>query len=103
MQGVYHVRKGDTVVALSGNFKGKTGKVIGVDNFKGQIQVEGIGTQKRHTKPSQANPKGGIIEKLRWWPASKFQVSEGGKAAGRPSFEGQGKAKKRTFSKKKKK
>jgi len=99
---VRHIRKGDLVVALSGSFSGKTGKVVDIHQSKGLAQIEGIGLVKRHTKPSQTSPKGGIVEQLRWWPASKFQVcSESGKALGRASFsvEGSGKSaeKKRTF------
>ena len=99
---VKHVRKGDSVVALSGSFKGKVGKVLAINNAKALVQVDGIGVQKRHTKPSQANPKGGIVEKNRWFPASKFQVAVGTKASGRVGFEGTGRDKKRTFSSKRK-
>ena len=48
-----HVRKGDTVVVLAGKDKGKEGKVT----------VEGVSVVKRHSKPSQKNPQGGIVEK----------------------------------------
>lgn len=85
---VRHIKKGDMVKARSGAFKGKTGKVVAVRQAKAVVQVEGIGTVKRHTKPSQKNPKGGIIEKLRWMPASNFQAcSDSGKILGRTGFD----------------
>ena len=98
---VKHLKKGDLVVALSGAFKGKTGKVAEVRQAKQMIRVDGIGTVKRHTKPSQTNPKGGIVEKLRWMPASVFQVcSDSGKAMGRVGSEaGKDGDKKRVFRK----
>lgn len=48
---------------ISGNDRGKTGKVLKVFPKKLRVIVEGINVRKRHTKPSQANPQGGIIEK----------------------------------------
>lgn len=103
---VRHLKKGDLVVALSGSFSGKTGKVLEVKQAKGLAKIEGLGTVKRHTKPSQTNPKGGIVEQLRWLPASKFQVcNDSGKGLGRVGFvvEGSGKtqSKKRVFGAKK--
>lgn len=99
MSRVKHIKKGDQVVALSGSKLGQTGKVIEVSHKRGEVKVDGIGTTKRHSKPSQTSPKGGIVEGLRWWPASKFMVSdESGKAKGRSGSTGSGKEKKRTFS-----
>lgn len=84
---VKHLKKGDLVVALSGAFKGKSGKVLAVSQSSQKVQVDGIGIVKKHTKPSQTNAKGGIVEKNRWIPACKFQVcSDSGKALGRVSF-----------------
>ena len=48
-----NVKKGDTVVVLSGKDKGKQGKVV----------VEGVNKVKRHTKPNQKAPQGGILVK----------------------------------------
>lgn len=96
---VKHLKKGDNVVALSGSALGQSGKVLEVSHKLGKIKVDGVGVTKRHSKPSQTNPKGGIIEGLRWWPASKFMVaSDAGKALGRTKFSGSGKDKKRTYS-----
>ncbi len=58
-----HVKKGDTVLVLSGKDKGKQGKIIEAQPKKARVIVEGINKVKRHTKPSQANPQGGIITK----------------------------------------
>ena len=58
-----HVKKGDKVMVLSGKYKGKTGAVIQAIPKKGKAVVEGINKVKRHTKPSQSNPQGGIIVK----------------------------------------
>lgn len=58
-----HVKKGDTVVVISGKEKGKQGEIIDVDIKKERVTVKGLNLVKRHTKPSQANPQGGIIEK----------------------------------------
>lgn len=98
---VRHIKKGDLVVALSGSFAGKTGKVLAIKQANGLAQIEGLGTVKRHTKPSQTSPKGGIVEKLRWLPVSKFQVcNESGKALGRAGWkvEGSGKTLEKTRS-----
>ena len=56
-----HVKKGDTVLVLSGKDKGKEGKIIEALPKKAKVVVEGVNKVKRHTKPSQANPQGGII------------------------------------------
>lgn len=58
-----HVKKGDTVVVLSGKDKGKQGKIVEALPKKAKVVVEGVNLVKRHTKPSQANPQGGIITK----------------------------------------
>ena len=55
------IKKGDTVVVISGKDKGKQGTVIATEPKKERVFVEGVNTVKRHTKPSQANPQGGIV------------------------------------------
>lgn len=55
------IRKGDLVEVITGKDKGKQGKVISVTVER--IFVEGVNKVKRHTKPSQKAPQGGIIEK----------------------------------------
>ena len=58
-----HIRKDDTVMVITGKDAGTTGKVIQVLPAKGKVVVEGVNVVKRHTKPTQKNPQGGIVEK----------------------------------------
>ncbi len=58
-----NVKKGDTVVVLSGKDKGKQGKIIQALPKKSQVIVEDVNKVKRHTKPSLKAPQGGIIAK----------------------------------------
>jgi large subunit ribosomal protein L24 len=57
------IRKGDTVVVISGKDKGKTGKVARVLVEEDRVVVEGINLVKRHTRPTPRNPSGGIVER----------------------------------------
>jgi large subunit ribosomal protein L24 len=57
------IRKGDTVVVISGKDKGKTGKVMRVLREDDRVVIEGINLVKRHTRPSPRNPSGGILER----------------------------------------
>lgn len=69
-----HVKTGDTVVVISGKDKGKQGKITAALPKKGRVVVEGVNVVKRHTKPTQANPKGGIIEKEASINVSKVMI-----------------------------
>lgn len=60
--GKSHVKKGDMVQVMSGEDKGKTGKVLEVMPAKGRIIVEGINIVKKHTKPTRQVPQGGVVE-----------------------------------------
>tara|TARA_Y100001970_G_C14251681_1_gene872332 strand:- start:2623 stop:2928 length:306 start_codon:yes stop_codon:yes gene_type:complete len=55
--------KGDSVQVITGNDSGKTGRVIKVFPKKNKVVVEGINIVKKHSRPSQDNQQGGIIEK----------------------------------------
>ena len=68
------VRKGDMVLILSGNDRGKRGKVLKVYPELNRVVVEGIAFMKRHSKPSAKAPQGGIIERERAIHASKVMV-----------------------------
>lgn len=59
----YHVKKDDTVMVIAGKEKGKTGKVMRVVADSDRVLVENLNMIKRHTRPSQANQDGGIVEK----------------------------------------
>ncbi len=58
-----HVKKGDTVLVISGASKGKKGRVLEVIVKTNRALVEGLNIVKRHTKPNAQHPNGGIIEK----------------------------------------
>lgn len=57
------VKKNDTVQVMAGKNKGKRGKVLRVFPDRGRLVIEKVNYIKRHTKPSQENQQGGIIEK----------------------------------------
>jgi large subunit ribosomal protein L24 len=57
------IKKGDRVVVLSGRDKGKVGEVLRMMISEERAVVQGVNMVKRHTRPSQANASGGIIEK----------------------------------------
>jgi large subunit ribosomal protein L24 len=57
------VHKNDTVLVIAGNYLGKSGKVLKVFREKTRVIVEGVNIIKRHTRPSQKNPQGGIVQK----------------------------------------
>jgi large subunit ribosomal protein L24 len=61
---LYKIRlnKGDTVVVRSGKYKGKTGRVLSLQQRENKVTVDGINVVKKHTKPSKKHPQGGIIE-----------------------------------------
>lgn len=56
------LKKGDKVQIIAGKDKVKKGKILRVDRDRGTVIVEGINLRKKHTKPTQKNPKGGIIQ-----------------------------------------
>ncbi len=57
-----HIKKGDTVIVLAGDDKGKQGKILEVIIDKQRAVVEGVNIVKKHTKPNAKHPQGGIIE-----------------------------------------
>ena len=57
------VKKGDDVIVLTGKDKGRKGKVLRVFPTESRVLVQGINVVQRHTRPSQANPQGGIVNK----------------------------------------
>jgi large subunit ribosomal protein L24 len=59
----FKIKKGDLVEVIAGKDKGKQGKVVELLVNQARIVVEGVNRVKRHTKPSQTNPQGGILEK----------------------------------------
>lgn len=57
------VKKGDTVVVITGKDSGRKGKIVEVLPKQSRVVVEGVNVVKRHTKPTQKMPQGGIVEK----------------------------------------
>lgn len=57
------IRKGDTVMVISGNSAGKSGRVLDIIREKNRAIVEGVNIITKHSKPTQQNPDGGIIKK----------------------------------------
>src|SRR5215831_19503514 len=57
------IKKGDRVVVITGRDKGKQGEVLKVLPKEGRVLVQGVNIAKRHTRPSTANPSGGILDK----------------------------------------
>jgi large subunit ribosomal protein L24 len=62
MQKKLHIKKGDTVVVISGDNKGQEGKVLEVVREKGRAIVERVNMVSKHTKPNSKSPQGGIIK-----------------------------------------
>ena len=63
MQKKLHIKKGDTVVVISGNSKGQSGKVLEVVREDERAIVEGVNLVSKHTKPNAKSPQGGIIKR----------------------------------------
>ena len=57
------IKKDDQVVVISGRDKGTKGRVLKVLKDQDKLIVEGVGRVKKHQKPNQQNPQGGIVEK----------------------------------------
>ncbi len=59
----FHVRKGDQVEVISGNFRGSSGRILAVFQGKQRVVVEGVRIIKKHLRKSQDNPSGKIAER----------------------------------------
>jgi len=57
------IHKNDTVMVIAGNSRGKSGKVLKMFRDEGRVIIEGVNIIKRHSKASQKNPQGGIVQK----------------------------------------
>lgn len=58
-----HIKKGDTVQVMSGDSKGKSGRIVSIDKEKYRAVVEGINMITKHNKPSATSPQGGIVKR----------------------------------------
>lgn len=63
MQTKFHIKKGDTVKVITGEYKGRQGRILEVIRDKRKAIVEGINMVSKHTKPNAKSPQGGIIKK----------------------------------------
>jgi len=72
-----HVKKGDTVMVIAGDDKGKMGKILKVYPEKNRAIVEGRNINKKHTKPNAKNPQGGIVEQEAPIHISNLMLVEG--------------------------
>ncbi len=70
------IRKGDTVVVLSGKDKGKTGEVVRAIPKEDKVVVSGVNVAVRHRKPTQVNPQGGLERREAPLRASKVAIAD---------------------------
>ena len=77
---MFKIKKGDTVKVITGKDKDKEGKVVLVDRKNNKVVVEGVNMVTKHTKPSAANPNGGIVQKEAAIDASNVMYVHKGKA-----------------------
>jgi large subunit ribosomal protein L24 len=63
MQKKLHIKKGDTVMVITGESKGQKGRVLEINRDKNKAIVEGVNMVSKHTKPNAKAPQGGIIKK----------------------------------------
>ena len=91
-----HVRKGDNVEVISGNFRGSSGKVLEVIARKQRVLIEGVRMIKKHLRKSQDNPQGKIAEREGPIHISNVRVLERGE---RVAAKGKGTKKKATKEK----
>lgn len=81
------IKKGDTVMVRSGKYKGKTGKVMQVHPKENKVTVEGINVVKRHRKPTQTQPQGGIFEMTKpIWVSKVGLLDSAGKKPSRVGY-----------------
>jgi large subunit ribosomal protein L24 len=71
-----HVKKGDTVVILSGDDKGKTGKVAKAFPSENKVVIEGMNTVKKHERARREGQKGQVVERAMPMDASKVAKKE---------------------------
>lgn len=60
-QNKLHVRKGDQVKVIAGNYRGATGRILRTIPADRRVVVDGVNMRKRHQRPTRQNPEGGIV------------------------------------------
>ena len=81
----FHVKKGDQVEVISGNFKGSSGKILEVLHRKERVLIEGVRIIKKHLRKSQDNPSGKIAEREGPIHISNVKLIEREKKTGKKS------------------
>ena len=71
----FKIKRGDTVKVIAGDDKGKSGKVLQVIPETERVLVEGVNFVKKHVRPNDANPQGGIVEQEAPIAISNVKVS----------------------------
>jgi len=71
-----NIKKGDTVIIMSGDDKGKTGKVVRAFPADGKILVEGVNVMKKHERTRKEGQKGQVVERAMPIYASKVRISK---------------------------
>lgn len=72
------LKKGDTVMVRAGKYKGRTGKILATHPKQNKVTIEGINIAKRHRKPTQAKPQGGIDEITKPMHVGKVGILDSG-------------------------
>lgn len=81
MQKKLHIKVGDKIKVLSGEYRGKEGNVLSINRNKERATVEGLNIVKKHVKPSASNPQGGIVEMEAGIHISNLMVVANGEAS----------------------
>lgn len=84
------IKKGDKVVVLAGKDKGRTGQVLKVLPTDNRVLVQGVNMVQRHTRPTQADPQGGIKHKEATLHLSNVAVTDANGKATRVGFKVEG-------------
>jgi large subunit ribosomal protein L24 len=82
MSSKIHIKKGDTIAVITGDSKGKQGRVLSIDVEKERALVEGVNLISKHTKPNATSPQGGIVKKEAPIHVSNLMLVD---ASGKPS------------------
>ena len=94
----FKIKSGDTVKVIAGDHKGSEGKVLRILKEKDRVVVEGVNMISKHTKPSAANPQGGIVKQEAPLHISNVALVENGEAV-RVGYKVEGDAKTRISKK----
>lgn len=82
------IKRGDKVQVITGSYKGTIADVIAVAPKHDKVKVEGVGLVKKHLKPTQMNPEGGIAEEEAWIHVSNVMAYDSkAKKASRVAYE----------------